>query len=420
MRRLLAALIIATAGAAASAVAQDTTIQAARTDTVRSDTAPAAPAIAPLPGSAAHGPGGARERPRGIVGRLLARLSGLEQKLPLSNIPMVRDVPAGPRTIAAGDTVTGPVAARGGTLDIYGYVNGDAVAYEGDVILRPGATVTGDAIAVRGRVRLLGGVVGGDARSVRGSLAPPAESAAAAPAEPPTVRGELELVVGWLTVLIIIGVGVLVFASGPLEGVVETLQRGFARSLLMGLAGQLAVLPLLLLVVVALAVTVLGILLIPFAIVAMVLGTAGLMMLGFLAVCRTSGGAIAGPGRGSSARRVRARGAGPGQQLTERGAALRALLAGIAAFLAVWLVAALLTPVPAAAALVRGLAFVLTWVAVTAGFGAALLSRAGTRRMPPTEPEPEPEEEISWQTPTPIGGVVAARRPTTSASSRAP
>jgi hypothetical protein len=356
--------------------------------------------IAPRPAASegsASDAGGDDARSGGIADHILARLARLEQRLPWSGIPMVRDVPAGPRVVPAGDTVTGPVASRGGPLDVYGVVNGDAVAYEGDVILHPGATVTGDAIAVLGRVRLLGGAVGGDVRSVRGSLARTAATQAttAKVASEATVRGRLELVVGWLTVLVLIGVGVLVFASGPLDGVVESLQGGFARSLLLGLMGQLAVLPAIIIVVVALAVTVIGILLIPFAIVAIALATAGLMMLGFLAVTRVTGGALTGGER---------RG-----RLSERGTALRALVVGITLFVATWLAAALLTPLPAAAAVARAVAFILTWVAVTAGFGAALRSRAGTRK--PTPPEPEPEEEISWQTPTPIGGVVAARRP---------
>lgn len=407
MRRFLAALLLAvapTAAHAAGMVSERAPIQpppatSAGAGAVSDSAAPAeaAPAVPRDEVPAAD----SEAKPRGFVDAILARLARLEQRLPWSGIPMVRDVPAGPRVVPAGDTVAGPVASRGGPLDVYGTVNGDAVAYEGDVILHPGATVTGDAIAVLGRVRLLGGAVGGEVRSVRGSLARGAATQATTAAAAPeaTVRGRLELVVGWLTVLILIGVGVLVFASGPLEGVVEALQGGFARSLLLGVFGQLAVLPVLLLIVVALAVTVIGVLLIPFAIVAVALGTAGLMMLGFLAVTQVTGGALAGRGRSG--------------RLSERGTALRALFVGIIVFVATWLVAAILTPLPAAAAVARAIAFVLTWVAVSAGFGAALRSRAGTRRPAPAEPEPE--DEISWQTPTPMGGVVAARRPSSSA-----
>jgi hypothetical protein len=297
--------------------------------------------------------------------------------------------------------VAGDVAVQGGDLHVMGAVEGSAVAYEGDVVVHPGGSVTGDVVAVRGRVRLEGGSVGGAIRSVRGSLepAPPV----VAPTAAATMRGQLGLVVGWFAILVVMGVGVLVFASGPLEGVVERLERGFGAALLAGLAAQLALLPALLLLIVALAITIIGALLIPFAVVGYVIAATGLMTLGFLAVARIIGGALTG-----------ARGA----RLTERGSALRGLVLGIAVFVLLWLVAALLSPAPLAATVVRAIAFALTWVAATAGFGAALLSRAGTRRTigrPPTEPEPA-EEELSWQTPTPIGGVVAARRPTSPVS----
>ena len=414
MRRILAALVLAvspTALQAAGVSFQDSTVAAvAQTQQRTADfqasgeqaTAQSGQTDSALsPSASVQGTvtQRAERRADGFVARVVDRLARLERRMPWSGIPLVRDVPPGPQVVAAGDTVTGPIASRGAPLDVYGVVNGDAVAYEGDIILHPGSTVTGDAIAVLGQVRLLGGAVGGEVRSVRGALAPIVSSQVAAATPRATVRDRLGLVVGWLTVLILIGVGVLVFASGPLDGVVEALHGGFARSLLLGVAGQLAVLPAVLMVVVALAVTVIGVLLIPFAIVAIALATAGLMMLGFLAVTSVTGSAVTG---GDSRRRM-----------SERGAALRALFVGIVIFIAVWLAAALLTPLPAAAAVARGVAFVLTWVAVTAGFGAALRSRAGTRRPTPPQEEPEPEDEISWLTPTPIGGVKAVRRPTT-------
>jgi hypothetical protein len=87
-----------------------------------------------------------------------------------------------------------------------------------------------------------------------------------------------------------------------------------------------------------------------------------------------------------------------------------------------------------AAVLLRTVAIGVTWVAASAGFGAALISRAGTRQpkpidapLPVARPEPKPGGRApvpagvgateragvpAWQTPTPITGVVAARRPT--------
>lgn len=309
-----------------------------------------------------------------------------------------RQAVAGPRTVAAGDTVAGDIAVVG-RLDVHGTVTGDAVVYgEGsELVVHPGATIRGDAIAVLGRVRLAGGTVEGELRTVRGSLDP-------APAVAPAVASagdQLALVAGWFAVLAIMGVGVLVFAGAPLEGVVERLEAGFGRSLAAGVVGQLALAPVLLLLILALAATIIGVLLIPFAIVGFVVAAAGLMTLGFLAVTRIIGGAIGGRRRPA---------------LTERGVALRGLVVGLAIFAALWLAAAALAPVPIAASVLRGVAFAVTWVAMSAGFGAALLSRAGTRREIATvAPAPEPEpEEISWQTPTPLGGVTAARRPVSS------
>lgn len=313
-------------------------------------------------------------------------------------LPETSNAREGPRTVAAGERVAGAVTVLRGNLDVYGVIDGDAVAYGGDVVIHPGGAVTGDAIAVLGRVRLEGGAVSGEVRALRGSLEP---APVAAAGEVASVREQLELVGGWLMILVLMGIGVLLFASGPLDGVTDTLQRGFGRALLVGIAGQLALLPVLILGIVALAATIVGILLIPFAVVAYALAAVGLMMLGFLAVARMTGGALT-------------RRAGPGR--TERGALLRALVFGILAFMAAWAIAALLAPLPLAATVARTIAFALSWVAVSAGFGAAILSRAGTRRPADdtsTLP-PEPEEELSWQTPTPIGGVLAARRPTSS------
>ena len=331
-------------------------------------------------------------------GSIVEAARELAESAPWLRLPESDQEPTeGPRTIAAGERVEGDVAVVGGTLDVHGAIEGSAVAYGGDVVVHPGGSIGGDAVAVLGRVRLAGGTVGGEIRAVRGTLDAVAAGERSAAA---TMTGQLGLVVGWFAVLAIMGVGVLVFAGGPLDGVVERLERGFGAALVAGLVGQLALVPVLLLGVVALGITILGILLIPFAIVGYVIAAAGLMTLGFLAVARVIGGAIGG-GRLAG-------------RLTARGAALRALVVGIAVLVAAWLLEAVLSPLPTVAGVVRAIAFAVTWVAVTAGFGAALLSRAGTRRAGgPTAPAPEPlEEEISWSTPTPIGGVKAARRPT--------
>ena len=336
--------------------------------------------------------------------RLLQRVRRDPNALP---IPSADSFTVGNRSVAGGSTLSGTVATCGGNLDVYGTVNGEAVAVNGDVIVHEGGVVTGDAFAVRGRVRLDGGRVQGEIRTLQGRVGElPASRTRRelSPAEA-TARA-LKIVVGWLAMLALIGIGVLVFASSHLEGVVETLERRFSRAFWVGLVGQLSILPVLLILVVGLAITLLGILLIPFAVVAFMLGVAGLSTLGFLAVAQVTGGALRKPDN---------------RIITERGAALRALVIGVALYVGLWLVAAAFTWMPIVGGILRGLALAMTWAATTAGFGAALLSRAGTRRdipdAPARRPAPAPASDMSWQTPTPVSGVVAARRPTPAASS---
>jgi hypothetical protein len=105
-----------------------------------------------------------------------------------------------------------------------------------------------------------------------------------------------------------------------------------------------------------------------------------------------------------------------------RGEAVTALAIGLAIYLAVWVASAAFTSMPAVAVVLRAAALATTWVAATAGFGAALISRAGTRSQAalaaawasrPVERSPYQSGVPGWQTPTPVSGVVAARRPTT-------
>jgi hypothetical protein len=95
---------------------------------------------------------------------------------------------------------------------------------------------------------------------------------------------------------------------------------------------------------------------------------------------------------------------------------------GVTAYLLLWIVAAAFTWSPLVGGILRAVAFAVTWVAVTAGVGAALLSRAGTRRVeaPTRLVAPAEPDDLSWMTPTPVTGVVAARRPTPAATVRDP
>ena len=89
----------------------------------------------------------------------------------------------------------------------------------------------------------------------------------------------------------------------------------------------------------------------------------------------------------------------------------RYLLVGLGALAAFWLAWSVFGWVPVAGDLIRGAAFLVTWLLATAGFGAALLSRAGLRenfagRLLPPEAL---TDEYLWATPQ--FGVTAAKRP---------
>ena len=332
--------------------------------------------------------------------RLIARFRRDPEAVTL---PPNEQIAMGGRSVPAGSQVDGPVAVAGGPLHVYGIVKGDAVAIGSDVIVHSGGRVTGNAVAALGAVTLLGGAVDGEMRQLSGALG--SVPAAAARAETPTrsTRHALALSSSWLVILVLMGIGVLVFAGEYLDGVVDSLEGRFGRSFWAGIATQLALAPVLALLLIALAVTVIGILLIPFAIVAFVLAVAGLITLGFLAIARVTGESVAP----AASKRYHA-----------RGAALRALVIGVTLYMGLWVVASAFAWAPMIETVLRVIAVAITWVATTAGLGAAVLSRGGTRRAVAASAPLAAVNDVPWQTPTPVTGVVAARRPTPASSSR--
>ncbi|MFI5230182.1 MAG: hypothetical protein ACHQWU_14000, partial [Gemmatimonadales bacterium] len=242
-----------------------------------------------------------------------------------------------------------------------------------------------------GTVLIDGGLVEGEQRAITGPGA-----AAPAPASRPlgTVQS-VKLVIGWFALLAILGIGVMVFADPNLDGVVVGLERGFARAFWIGVAGQVVLLPALLVLVVGLAITLIGVLLIPFAVVAYVIAAVGLFSLGFLAVSRLVGSAFASAGGSAS----------------PRGVHLRAVMIGLIGFMGIWLIAALCASAPYFGPILRAMAIAVTWVSATVGLGAAIVSRAGTQRPGAGALLASPADDLAWQTPTPVTGVAASRRP---------
>lgn len=231
----------------------------------------------------------------------------------------------------------------------------------------------------------------------------------------------LMAVAGTFGIGMVIGLVVLVTAEEALLAVAKSAARDVGGSFWAGVLVQMLAVPVLAVLLIACAITIIGILAIPIAALAWALALAGAVTLGVLAVAMVIGRAVAG--RGSSS--------------TERGAALRGLVVGLLALSLVWFGAAVAGPVPVAGALARLAAVAFSWAVATVGLGAVVKSRIGVARLSvrfgrsggsgiggstvggftakwtatSRTGSTEVQTPVSWQTPTPVQGVVAARRP---------
>jgi len=264
------------------------------------------------------------------------------------------DIAHGSRVVPANTTV-GSVVAVGGNLDVYGTVAGNAATIRGDVIVHRGGRVTGKAVAVMGKVRNEGGAIGGQIKQYS-DVRTYSRRVHVAHYSP---MRSLSMTIGWLIVVLVVGFGVISLAGDKVEIVMNTLRDGVGKSIWSGLLGFLAIIPGAVGVAVLLAVTLIGILLIPFGLAAYMLMVAGLVMFGFIAVLLLTGAAITG---------------GKSKDDTPRGAMLRAFMTGALAYLGLWVIAAALSWIPLVGALIRSLAAGASFIAITAGLGAVLRS----------------------------------------------
>jgi hypothetical protein len=244
-----------------------------------------------------------------------------------------------------------------GNLDVYGTVQGDAIALRGDVIIHRGARVTGDAIAIVGAVRNEGGSIGGRVRTYRNAPRMLTRSTALYATRGLWVGPVMTLAL--LTLVLVIGFGALVLGSNQLKRVNETLRGGVGKSFFAGILGGMAVAPAFIALIIAMAVTVIGIVFIPLGVLAFSVIVMGIATLGFIAVAQLTGNALT---RGAR------------KDTTERGAELRSLVVGMLSYIALWAVVAMLTPIPLLGSLARTFALAVTLVAFVTGFGAVILT----------------------------------------------
>lgn len=311
------------------------------------------------------------------------------------HLPPADSIMPGDFVVPAGAEL-GRIAAFG-KLEVNGTVDGDAIAIDGDVLVHKGGHVTGDVVSVGGTVNADdGAIVDGEMRSIDRAMSE-------APAVATTRSGflqmldEMQTVMGWLVMMVILGFGTMVLAEERLRIVTETIEGRFGKSVVAGLITEVSYIPALIIVPVLLVITIVGIVIAPFAVLAIIVLGAGLATLGFLAMARVAGQAMT-------------RRSAPA---TQRGIEMRSMLAGLCLFFGLWLLAALLGWIPVLGGILHALAVVVTWAAATVGLGAAVISRGGSRRRVSETSEVPALPEAGWQTPTPISGIAAARRTAT-------
>ena len=357
-------------------------------------------------------------RPRVLpAGQLIVSLDDLSRPLLVENqIEAVLRLPddqlavtvpngqarVGAYTVDRGQSVDGNLLVLRGPVDVRGSIRGNLVVADGDVRIHPGAVVTGDVLTLRGTVRELGGEIGGELRTLSAPFSAGATTREAAerPSAAARVLRNLAGVAGVLLSLVVLGFLLALFGRSNVEVVAETVLHSFGRAFVTGLLGQLLLLPTFGMLVVGLVLSVVGVLLLPFAVAVFVLLAIVGIVGGLLAVASAMGETYT--------RRRMAQGARvdpPGQ--------FRYIMTGLAGVAVLWFAWALLGWVPFAGALMLAAAVLVTWLMATVGLGAALLSRAGIRenfagRIVPPEAL---TDEYLWATPQ--FGVPAVRRPGT-------
>jgi hypothetical protein len=259
---------------------------------------------------------------------------------------------------------------------IAGTVAGNVVVAEGSLIIRPTARIEGDVVAVNASVQNQGGTVLGRLRDVshirpivvgRPSIGQRIRIAREVPSPFSRVvggLGSLAQTVAMYVLFAFLGALVVYFFRGHLEVVSDTVSYSFGRSFLAGLAAEVLFLP----IGLVMAVLIITAIAIPFYVVGSVL----LALLGYLAVAHAAGENLTQHRFPSWAARLR------------RSNSYYYVLNGLAVLLALFAVAAITEMVYPllgwAHDLLIASAWILTWVASTAGLGGALLSRAGTQR----------------------------------------
>lgn len=373
---------------------------------------------------------GQLDRLRDAIGRLGGAAEGAAERLAL----IVHD----DFTVASDDVVAGNLALLDGTLRLEGRVSGDVLVLAGDLVLSDDARVDGNILQVGGDVTLaenarVTGEILSDFPSTSATATAegaPGTTGAEAESTPPSVetrarqrrssedRGffgriarnlghateELMSALSAFVILGVLGLLLVYFVRPRLETVADTVRHEFARSFAMGLAGEVLFFPALLI----LLVLVITWPVVPF----FVLATALAMVVGYLAVAH-------GAGEMFAQRRYRYE----WLERLRRSNSYYYVLSGLALLLLPFAAAAILWVGGGTVDFFRGLlAFVAcvgTWILMTAGFGAVLLTRVGSRSVVVDwHGEAAPIDPLGDAEP-PVPGTAGAPRPADDGASSA-
>lgn len=323
------------------------------------------------------------ERLRRSLGRIGAqsRVSGEDLALVVHD-----DYVVGPDRVVSGD-----VALLDGDLLLEGRVEGDVLVLDGTLTLADGARVDGDVLQVGGEVLREGGRVVGEMVSLTVDLDDldlGLDADLSAPDAPavPEIRidrqregrgffgriahnlghaiGGLGATLAWLVGLGALGLALVYFFQGRLEVVADTARLNVSRSFGVGLAGQLLMVPVALVLVVGIVTW----LVLPFYALACALA----LPVGYVVSAHAVGETLS-LRRYDWIERLRLR----------RSNSYWYVVTGLVALLAPFAVGSVLHLFGGLLGFLRGLTFfaagVLTWAAVSTGLGALLLSRGGSR-----------------------------------------
>lgn len=311
-----------------------------------------------------------------------------------------RVVVGGSIHITSGEVLEGDAVVVGGYLRIDGHVTGDAVVVGGSMELGPNAIVEGDAVSVGGMIdKAPGARIDGQISEV-GFHVP--EFGFRHGWNAPAPFGGIGNLIGTVMFVVVLGLLTclaLLLARRPIERMESRIRTSPWKAAAVGLAGQILFFPVLFLVVVLLAVSIVGIPLliaVPFAILALVIGT----LLGFTAVAKALGHEAESRFGWS------------------HDSAYVSLLVGLGLIMAVSFFGSAIGlaggPLGVFGTILGVLGFVVQYIAWTIGFGALLLTRFGTRyrwgdegaAVPPSPAAPyEPGPPPAITSPAPPAGV---------------